>query len=209
MEITFQRTRLLKRGPEAKNEDTDSSDSKISYAERKLMRQHIKNKDETGISTSAGPICNTGVSSTAACREMVAKKKETPRLVSFWDLVGLEGVDRPKMMQEREAQTEMVSPNTNENCDDKSVGLSIVEVDLTDDSPEENDHEVSVLTTRISHSSPKEDRNEADNKIPGLFDRTLLAELTTENTWMDRLRRVIERNDRHSFELMGRYTNPL
>ena len=34
-------------------------------------------------------------------------------------------------------------------------------------------------------------------------------ELTTEDTWMDRLRRVIERKDRHSFELMGPYTNSL
>ena len=37
----------------------------------------------------------------------------------------------------------------------------------------------------------------------------LLAELITEDTWMDRLRRVIERNDRHGFELMGQYTNPI
>ena len=42
-----------------------------------------------------------------------------------------------------------------------------------------------------------------------LFDRNLLAELTTEDTWMDRLWRVIERKDRHSFELMGPYTNSL
>ena len=41
------------------------------------------------------------------------------------------------------------------------------------------------------------------------FDRNLLAELTTEDKWMDRLRRVIERNDRHSFELIGPYTNSL
>ena len=42
-----------------------------------------------------------------------------------------------------------------------------------------------------------------------LFDRSLLAELTTQDTWMDRLRRVIEHNDRHSFKLMGTYTNLL
>ena len=35
------------------------------------------------------------------------------------------------------------------------------------------------------------------------FDKYFVAELTTEDTWMDRLRRVIERKDRHSFELMG------
>ena len=27
--------------------------------------------------------------------------------------------------------------------------------------------------------------------------------------WMDRIRRVIERNDRHGFELMGQYNNPI
>ena len=60
------------------------------------MRQQIKNKDEAGTSTLADSICKTGVSSTAACSEMVAGKKEIPKLVSFWDLVGLEGSDRPK-----------------------------------------------------------------------------------------------------------------
>ena len=42
-----------------------------------------------------------------------------------------------------------------------------------------------------------------------LFDKSLLAELETEDTWMDRLRRVVERNDRQGFELMEPYTNPL
>ena len=45
--------------------------------------------------------------------------------------------------------------------------------------------------------------------LDNLFDKSLLAELVSEDTWMDRLRRVVERNDRHSFELMGPYTNPL
>ena len=42
-----------------------------------------------------------------------------------------------------------------------------------------------------------------------LFDKTLLAELISEDVWMDRLRRVIEKKDRAGFELMGPYTNPL
>ena len=50
--------------------------------------------------------------------------------------------------------------------------------------------------------------NSLDN-LTKLFDRSLLAELTSEDAWMDRLWRVIKRNDRHSFELMGPYTNPL
>ena len=37
-----------------------------------------------------------------------------------------------------------------------------------------------------------------------LFDKNFLAELTSEDTWLDRLRRVIERGDKQGFELMGR-----
>ena len=118
-------------------------------------------------------------------------------------------------MLELEAQTERVSTNTTKNCIDESERLPIAEVDLTADSQEEDDHEVSLVSRRISHSSRKEERSAADSKIPGgldnlarLFDWTLLAELITEDTWMDRLRRVIEKNDRHSFELMGPYNNP-
>ena len=106
-------------------------------------------------------------------------------------------------MLELEAQTEIVSPNTTENCVDESKRLTIVEVDLTADSTEEDVHEVIVASRRISHSSRKEERSEADSKIPGgldnlarFSDRTLLAELINEDIWMDRLRRVIERNDR-------------
>ena len=42
-----------------------------------------------------------------------------------------------------------------------------------------------------------------------LFDKTLLAELISEDVWMDRLHSVIERKDRAGFEQMGPYTNPL
>ena len=41
-----------------------------------------------------------------------------------------------------------------------------------------------------------------------LFDN-LLAEPVSEDVSMDRLRRVIERNDRVGFELMAPFTNPL
>ena len=73
-----------------------------------------------------------------------------------------------------------------------------------------------MVSRRISHNSRKEDLRAAKNDIPGgldylsrVFDRNLLAELITEDTWIDRLRIVIERNDRHSFDFMDPYTNPL
>ena len=46
-------------------------------------------------------------------------------------------------------------------------------------------------------------------QLAKLFDKSLLAELTTKDFWMDRLRRVIERGDKQGFELMGPYANPL
>ena len=69
---------------------------------------------------------------------------------------------------------------------------------------------------KISHNSRKNEfcqaetnRVESLDNLTKLFDRSLLAELIYEDPWTDRLRRVIERNDRISFDLMGPYTNPL
>ena len=42
-----------------------------------------------------------------------------------------------------------------------------------------------------------------------LFDKTLLSELFSVDVWMNRLGRVIEKNDRTGFEFMGPYKNPL
>ena len=111
METTFQQTRLIKRGIGATDEDTDNSDLKIPYAERKIMRQQIKNKDEAATSTSASLMGKEGASASAACSEMAVDKNERSQLVSFWDLVGSEGSEKPKTMLELEAQTQMVSPN--------------------------------------------------------------------------------------------------
>ena len=69
---------------------------------------------------------------------------------------------------------------------------------------------------RANHNSRKDKfrqpeliKEESLDNLTKLFDGSLLAELITEDPWMDRLRRVIERNNLHSFELMGSYTNPL
>ena len=43
------------------------------------------------------------------------------------------------------------------------------------------------------------------DKLSKLFDKSFLAELTSENTWMDRLRRAIERGTNKD----SSYTNPL
>ena len=176
------------------------------------MRQQIKNKDEAGTSTSASLMGKERASASASCLQRNGGGQKGEISTSFfWDLVGLEGSEKSKMMVELEAQTQMVSPNAIETCVNQVEGMPIVEVDLMTDSQDDDDHEVNVVSRRISHNFRKEERCDND-AIPGgtdnlarLFDRTLLAELTTEDTWMDRLRRVIERNDRHSFHVMGLY----
>ena len=55
----------------------------------------------------------------------------------------------------------------------------------------------------------KQQTEDTLDNLSKLIDKSLLAELTSEDTWMDRLRRVIEREDKQGFELMGPYTNPL
>ena len=93
---------------------------------------------------------------------------------------------------------------------------SIIEVDIT---AEDDDlgQEVSEVqpSKRINKRQTQLESSVADMGDVGsfslskLFDKTLLAELISEDVWMDRLRRVIERKDRAGFELMGPYTNPL
>ena len=88
-------------------------------------------------------------------------------------------------------------------------------VDLT---AEDNDcrPEVSVVqqATRNKRNPGKEEKSEEELGNLGmfsllkLFDKNLLSELISEDIWMDRIRRVLERNDPARFELMGPYINP-
>ena len=87
-------------------------------------------------------------------------------------------------------------------------------MDLTADTTSESP-EVSLVANKGRKSRQNEFRH-AENReykillnLSNFFDKNLLAELTTEDTWMDRLRRVIERKERHSFGLMGPCTNSL
>ena len=68
-----------------------------------------------------------------------------------------------------------------------------------DTDPKKNEHQ---LTEQLNEEN-------GPLSLTNFFDKSLLAELVTEDTWMDRLRRVVERNDRQGFELMWPYTNPL
>ena len=192
-ETTFSRTRMVKRGA-CRRQDTDSSDSEIPHIEWRAVDRYIKPKRQTEIST-ASPVA--------------------AKLISFWDVMRAERTDNPRSMLELEAQTVMMSIAQHEQEFDinaKEDKPPIVEVDLTAESPE-----VSVIgKKKTTHNSRKDEfriaetpKEENLDNLTKLFDRSLLADLITEDPWMDRLRRAIERNDRHSFEQMGPYTNPL
>ena len=141
--------------------------------------------------------------STSTPTHLETKQAEPPILISFWDLVGSERDDRviPGSLLELEASTNMLSPQ-----EDSSGGINrkIIEVDLTADSSISSP-EVSLVGGQKSKSvrkSRKEEFRLAEevednnlNNLSKLFNRNFLAELTTEDTWMDRLRRVIERKD--------------
>ena len=195
-ETTYRRTRTVHRG-----QDSDISEHDTPQIEWRKM-DLINRRRDSGQSTST----LTHLETTLA---------EPQRLISFWDLVGFERADKviSGSLLELEASTNMLSPQ-----EDTSEGVyrKIIEVDLTADSSTSSP-EVSLVGGQKSvRKSRKEEFRLAEevednnlNNLSKLFDRNLLAELTTEDTWMDRLRRVIERKDRHSFELMGPYTNSL
>ena len=87
-----------------------------------------------------------------------------------------------------------------------------IEMDLTTTEEAESEEEVCAIEPPKTLSKlklPKQQQEETLDNLAKLFDKSLLTELTTKDTWMDRLRRVIERGDKQGFELMGPYTNPL
>ena len=90
--------------------------------------------------------------------------------------------------------------------------VRVNEVDLTTTEDIESDQEVCAIEPPKTFSKQKlqkQQKEESLDNLSKLFDKSVLAELTTEDTWMDRLRQVIERGDKQGFELMGPYTNPL
>ena len=209
-ETTFQRTRTIQRTPTQSDSENSDSDE-IPQVEWKAMNRQLGGMESM----------NTGNSGQSTSTAVTAESA----LVSFWELIRAERDDKPRSMMELEATSLMQSPKTllqNTSRDEAEIG-QVIEVDLTGDSIEDREYspEVSVVTPqqtkRVGHRSRKNEHQlteqiNAENgplSLTKLFDRSLLAGLVTEDTWMDRLRRVVERNDRQGFELMGPYTNPL
>ena len=196
-ETIFSRTRMVKRGA-CSRPDSETSDSEIPQIEWQTVNRYIKPKSQIKI-PSASPVAT--------------------KLFSFWDPMGAEKSDNPKSMLELEARIVMEKNGKREqDFDTNSQGDKppIVEVDLTAENPSESPEVSMIGKKKITHNSRKNyfcqaeaNREESLDNLTKLFDRGLLAELIYEDPWTDRLRRVIERNYRNSFELMGPYTNPL
>ena len=95
--------------------------------------------------------------------------------------------------------------------------MQVIEVEPT--TTDEMDEEQDICTIkpprrqthrlRVEQKLQRQPTEDTLDNLSNNFDKSLLAELTSEDTQMDRLRRVIERGDKPGFELVGPYTNPL
>ena len=163
-ETTYRRIRTVQRGHES-----DSSEEDIPQVEWRKI-QIINQRRESGQSTST-PI-----------------HSEPKTLIYFCGLVGSECADKVTAgsLLELEASTDLSSPQTNihERNDSK-----IIEVDLTADSPTAS-QEINLVGGRKNYGKSRKDEFRQaeqleDNNLHNLsklFDRNLLAELTTEVT---------------------------
>ena len=110
-----------------------------------------------------------------------------------------------------EHESSSTSPKPIASAERKLSEVNVIEVDLTTTEEAESEEEVCSIQPPkgLGKRLQKQQQVETLDNLAKLFDKNLLAELTTEDTWMDRLRRVVERGDKQGFELMGPYTNPL
>ena len=139
---------------------------------------------------------------------------ETKNLISIWVLL-IQDKEFTGNIRELEAATQMITSSPRSGTRSISPAKSMIEEDLTAEDDDNSDVSAIQSTRRVNKRQTKLDDSLADMSVVGnfslskLFDKTLLAELISEDVWMNRLRRVIERKDRDGFELMGPYTNPL
>ena len=139
-----------------------------------------------------------------------ATKEADKRLFSFWQLIGGEinipgNINRAlvaKTEETRDIPEDSQGPISFTPATSNERRLSevqVIEVDLTTTDDIESDQEVCAiepLKTFCKLKLQKQQKEEALDNLSKLFNKSLLAELTTEDTWMDRLRRVIEIGDK-------------
>ena len=149
------------------------------------------------------------------------QREADQRLLSFWQLIG--GEDNIRENRELLAHTQEIRDSSEHesssaltkpiaSAERKLSEVQVIEMDLTTTEEAESEEEVCSIEPPKGLGKRKLQKHqqvETLDNLAKLFDKSLLAELTTEDTWMDRLRRVIERGDKQGFELMGPYTKPL
>ena len=183
---------------------------------RKIIRGGRKNRDSSNSETK--------IQSNVKWQLQPEQQKEADtRLLSFWQLIGGEASTLANINRELVAtseETDNVQEETTQgpisitpatSNERKLSEVEAIQVDLTTEDIK-SDQEVCAIElpkTLSKQKLQKQQTEESLDNLSKLFDKSLLAELTSEDTWMDRLRRVIERGDKHGFELMGPYTNPL
>ena len=181
---------------------------------RKIIRGGRKNRDSSDSETRQASRVKWQL-------EPDQQREADQRLLSFWQLIG--GEDNIRENRELVAHTQEVRDSSEHesssaltrpiaSAERKLSEVQVIEMDLTTTEEAESEEEVCSIEPpkRLGKTKlPKQQQEETLDNLAKLFDKSLLAELTTEDTWMDRLRRVIERGDKQGFELMGPYTNPL
>ena len=182
---------------------------------RKIIRGGRRNKDSSDSETRQASRVKWQL-------EPDQQREADQRLLSFWQLIGgeenIRGPNRDLVAHTEEVrdsseygQSSVIHKPT-ASAERKLSEVQVIEMDLTTTDEAESEEEVSAIEppkTLGKLKLPKQQQEETLDNLAKLFDKSLLAELTTEDTWMDRLRRVIERGDKQGFELMGPYTNPL
>ena len=147
---------------------------------------------------------------------MNSKKRRTAGYYHFLQLIGGQSSAPPSSTRKLEAATEESSriPKTISLAqpeEPKTSGAQVIEVDIKTTEELEDDHDNCTMEppsrqTLRSREEMKLQRQPSEDTLDNLsilFDKSLLVEVTSEDTWMDRLRRVIERGNKQGFELMG------
>ena len=179
---------------------------------RKIIRVGRKNRDSSDSETRQASRVKWQL-------EPEQQREADQRLLSFWQLIGGESNIPGNIDRELAANTEETndSPGNGQSstiskptasAERKLSEVQVIEVELTTTEEIESEEEVCAIElpkTSSKSKLQKQQQEEALDNLSKLFDKSLLAELTTEDTWMDRLRLVIERGDKQ----MGPYTNPL
>ena len=145
------------------------------------------------------------------------QKEADNRLLSFWQLIGGEANTPANINRELVATSEEIDKVPEETTqgpisitpatsnERKLSEVKEIEVDLTTEDIK-SDQEVCATEppkTLSKQKLQKQQTEESLDNLSKLFDKSLLAELTTDDTKMDHLRRLIERGDKQGFELMG------